>query len=141
MLLANTLGPMARTIDECVKRARTRQQYGKPIGAYQQVSSKIADMITRYKISRQLVYDIASRIDSGISLHSTLQDASIAKLYVSENYVKNQLAAIQVFGVRGSLMEYPYQQDLRDSIGSTIWAGTSESLRNTIAKLEGLPVE
>jgi len=141
ILLANVLGPMARTVDECVERARTRQQYGKAIGGHQQISAKIADMILRYRISRQLVYDIASRIGTGGSLQPHMQDVSIAKLYVTESYIQNQLAAVQIFGVRGILMEYPYQQDLRDSIGSTIWAGTSESLRNSIAKTAGLPVE
>ncbi len=141
ILLANALGPMSRTIDECVERARTRKQYGKPIGSHQQISSKIADMICRYKISRQLVYDIASRVGNGGNLQPHLQDASIAKLYVTESYIQNQLAAVQIFGVRGILVDYPYQQDLRDSLGSTIWAGTSESLRNTIAKMAGLPVE
>ena len=141
ILLANALGPMARTIDECVKRSKTRMQYGKPIGSHQQISSKIADMIARYRISRQLVYDIASRLGNGGSLQRHLQDVSICKLYVTESYVQNQLAAVQIFGVRGILMDYPYQQDLRDSIGSTIWAGTSESLRNTIAKMSGVPVE
>jgi alkylation response protein AidB-like acyl-CoA dehydrogenase len=141
ILLANCLGPMARTIDACVERARTRQQYGKAIGGHQQISSRIADMIMRYRIARQLVYDIASRLGEGGSLQPLLQEASIAKLYVTESYIQNQLAAVQVFGVRGILMEYPLQQDLRDSLGSTIWAGTSESLRNTIAKLAGLPVE
>ncbi|NND72191.1 MAG: acyl-CoA dehydrogenase [Rhodothermales bacterium] len=141
VLLANALGPMKRTIDEVVARARTRKQYGKPIGSHQQISAKIADMITRYTISRQLVYDIATRVDNGGNLQPHLQDASIAKLYVTESYIQNQLAAVQIFGVRGILMDYPYQQDLRDSIGSTIWAGTSESLRNTIAKMSGLPVE
>jgi alkylation response protein AidB-like acyl-CoA dehydrogenase len=141
ILLANCLGPMARTIDACVERARTRQQYGKAIGGHQQVSSRIADMIMRYRISRQLVYDIASRLGDGGSLQPLLQESSIAKLYVTESYIQNQLSAVQVFGVRGILMDYPVQQDLRDSLGSTIWAGTSESLRNTIAKLAGLPVE
>lgn len=141
ILLANTLGPMARTIDDCIQRSKTRKQYGKPIGAHQQISSKIADMIARYKIARQLVYDIASRLGGGDSLQRHLQDASIAKLFVTESYVKNQLDAVQIFGVRGILMDYPFQQDLRDSIGSTIWAGTSESLRNTIAKMSGVPVE
>lgn len=141
ILLANALGPMARTVDECIARARTRKQYGKPIGAHQQISSKIADMISRYRISRQLIYDIASRVGDGGNLQPHLQDASIAKLYVTESYIQNQLDAVQIFGVRGILMDYPYQQDLRDSLGSTIWAGTSESLRNTIAKMSGLPVE
>lgn len=140
VLLANTLGPMARTIDECVERAKNRYAYDKPIGSFQGVSSRVANMIMRHRLARQVVYDIASRLENGKSMQPYLQDAAIAKLFVSENYIQVQMDAVQIFGVRGILMEHPYQQDLRDSISSTIWAGTSESLRNTIAKLAGLPV-
>jgi alkylation response protein AidB-like acyl-CoA dehydrogenase len=140
VLLANTLGPMARSVDECVERAKTREQYGKPIGSFQGVSSRIANMIMRYKLSRQIVYDVASRLGNGESIQPYLEEAAMAKLFVSENYIQLQLDAVQIFGVRGILMEYGVQQDLRDSVSSTIWAGTSETLRNTIAKFAGLQV-
>jgi alkylation response protein AidB-like acyl-CoA dehydrogenase len=140
LLLATALGPMARTIDECVLRAKTRKQFDRPIGAFQQISAKIANMIMRHRICRQVIYDMASRLGNGQSIHPHAQDAAIVKLFVSENYIQVQLDAVQIFGVRGILLEYPQQQDLRDSISSTIWAGTSETLRNTIAKFAGIPV-
>ena len=141
ILVATALGPMARGVDECVQRARTRYQYDKPIGAFQGVSSRIANMITRHQLCRMAIYDMASKVDDGRSIQPFLMDAAITKLFVSENYVQVELDAVQIFGVRGILLEYFTQQDLRDSLTSTIWAGTSETLRNTIAKLVDLPVE
>lgn len=141
LLLAVALGPMARAVDECRARARTRRQFDKPIGAFQQVSARIADMIARQRIARQVVYDMASRLDAGKSIHHLVDDAAIAKLFVSEAYVAVELSALQVFGVRGYLLESFAQQDLRDALSSTIWAGTSETLRNLVARYAGLPVD
>lgn len=141
VVLASALGPMGRVLDQCVARSKEREAYGKPIGSYQQVSSKIADMVWRYQVSRMVVYDMAARLGHGTSIHPWLQQAAIAKLFVTENYVQMMLDAVQVFGVRGILFDWPIQQDLRDAIPSTIYSGTSETLRNTIAKLAGVPVE
>ncbi len=141
ILIATALGPMARGLKSCIERTKTRNQFEKPIGAFQQVSSKISNMIMRYKLSRQVIYDIASRIGNGSSLQPHAQDAAIAKIFVSDNFVKFELDAMQIYGVRGYLLESFAQQDLRDSLSFNIWAGTAETLRNTIAKLAGLPVE
>ena len=92
-------------------------------------------------LSRQVIYDIASRIGNGSSLQPHAQDAAIAKIFVSDNFVNFELDAMQIFGVRGYLLDSFAQQDLRDSLSFNIWAGTSETLRNTVAKLAGLPVE
>lgn len=141
VLLTAALGPMRRTVDECVERAKTREQFERPIGSFQQVSAKIADMISRYRLSRLVIYDMASRLGTGKSTQRMLQDAAIAKLFVSENYVQLHLDALQLFGVRGYLMDSLVQQRLRDSLSSTIYAGTSEIMRNMIARMAGLPVE
>ena len=141
VLLTAALGPMSRCVDDCIAHAKTRRQFGKPIGAHQQVSSKIADMIVRLRTCRLVVYDMASRLQNGKSVQSMAQDAAIAKLFVSENYVKLEMDALQVFGVRGYLMDSFIQQGLRDSLSSTIYAGTSEIMRNMIARFAGLPVE
>src|SRR5262249_21221602 len=114
---------------------------GKPIGAFQQVSARIADMIARLRLCRLVIYDMASRLGLGSSVQAHAQDAAVAKLFVSENYVKLELDALQIFGVRGYLMDSYVQQGLRDSLSSTIYAGTSEIMRNMIARLAGLPVE
>lgn len=141
LLLTSALGPMRRVLDQVIDRARNREQFGRPIGSFQQVSAKVADMVWRYKVSRMLIYEIAARLENGLSTNPLMQDTAIVKLFVSENYQQFMLDAVQIFGVRGILYDWPIQQAFRDSIPSTIYAGTSESLRNTIAKLAGLAVE
>ena len=140
ILTATALGPMARGLKSCVERTKTRSQFDKPIGSFQQISSKVANMVSRHRLSRQVIYDMASRLGEGTSLQPYAQDAAIAKLFISDNFVNFELDAMQIFGVRGYLLESFHQQDLRDSLSFNIWAGTSETLRNTIAKLEGVPV-
>ncbi|MDN5205425.1 acyl-CoA dehydrogenase family protein [Fulvivirgaceae bacterium BMA10] len=140
VLIATALGPMRRGLDQCLDRVKTRQQFDKPIGAFQQISAKIANMVMQQRLCRQVVYDLASKLSNGKSMQSCAQDAAIAKLFVSENFVQFELDALQIFGVRGYLLESFVNQDLRDSLSFNIWSGTSESLRNTIAKLEGVPV-
>ena len=73
-------------------------------------------------------------------MHTCAQDAAIAKLFVSDNFIRFEMDAMQIFGVRGYLLESFINRDLRDSLSFNIWSGTSETLRNTIAKFEGLPV-
>lgn len=141
LLFTAALGPMARTLDDCIERAKSREQFGKPIGSFQQVSSKIADMTVACRMSRMAIYDMATRLEASRSARPLAQDAAVVKLYVSERYVEVNLAALQIFGVRGYLLDSFVQQDLRDSLSGTIYAGTSEVLRNLIARLSGLPVE
>ena len=141
VLMAHALGPMARGLEACIERSRTREQFGKPIGSFQQVSSRIADMTVTYRVCRQLVYDIASKLGTGTSIMPHLQDAAVTKLFVSESFVRFEQNVLQILGVRGYLLDSFAQQDLRDSLSYTIWAGTSETLRNTIAKFAGVPVE
>ena len=141
LLLVHGLGAMGRILELTTEHARSRQAYDKPIGSFQQVSSKVADMVSRHRIARMLMYDIAARIDAGSSASDLLSDTAVAKLYISEAYVDFMRDAVQLHGVRGILYDWQVQQGLRDAIPSTIWGGTSETLRNTIAKLEGLPVD
>ncbi len=140
VLISSALGPMNRGLKECIERVKTRNQFDKPIGSYQQISSKIANMVMRQRLSRQVIYDLASKLASGKSMHSCAQDAAIAKLFVSDNFIQFEMDAMQIFGVRGYLLESFINQDLRDSLSFNIWSGTSETLRNTIAKFEGLPI-
>ena len=67
-----------------------------------------------------------------------LEDVAITKVYVTESFKQTMLDATQIWGGRGVCFDWPIQQDMRDSLSSTIWAGTSETLRNTIAKAQGL---
>lgn len=141
LLLTAALGPMGRVLDEVVAWTREREAYGKQIGAHQQVSARVANMVMRHRMSRMAIYDMAARLGTGESIQPHLQDAAVTKLFVSENYTPFMMDAMQTFGVRGILYDWSVQQDLRDSLPSTIYVGTSETMRNTIAKLAGVPVE
>lgn len=139
LLMAVCIGPMSRVLEETVERTKSREQFGKPIGSYQQISGKIADMVVQQRLSRQVVYDLCGQLtNDGGAIGKYLEEAAITKLYVTESFIQFMLYATQIWGGRGVCYEWPIQQDMRDSLSSTIWAGTSETLRNTIAKLEGL---
>jgi L-prolyl-PCP dehydrogenase len=135
-ILANYLGTMQRQIETCVRYARERKQFGKPIGKFQAVAHRIANMKVRLETSRWLVYRVASLQQQG---KSAVMDAAIAKLYVSENLVQCCQDAIQIHGAYGYMTETGLERDLRDSISSTIYSGTSEIQRNIIAAWLGLP--
>ena len=130
-ILSNCLGVMQRQLNECIKYAKTRKQFGKPIGKYQSVANKIVDMKVRIDTCRPLIYRIGALKDS--KMDATVE-AAIAKLYVSESYVKSCLDAIQIYGGYGYMTEMEIERDLRDSVGSTLYSGTSEIQRNIIAR-------
>ncbi len=139
MLMGICIGPMGRVLDETVAWVTEREQFGKAIGKYQQISSKIADMKMRQRMARMVVYDVCGQLTAANGeIGKFLGEVAITKLYVTESFIQSMLDATQVWGGRGVCHDWSIQQDMRDSLSSTIWAGTSETLRNTIAKLEGL---
>jgi hypothetical protein len=134
-ILATCLGVMRRQLDACIAHARTRKQFGKSIGKFQSVSNKIVDMKVRLDTCRPLVYRIGSLKDRK---QPAVQEAAIAKLYVSDCFVKSSLDAIQIFGGYGYMTEQEVERDLRDAVGSTIYSGTNDIQRNIIAASLGL---
>lgn len=134
-ILATCLGVMRRQLEDCIAHARARKQFGKPIGKFQSVANKIVDMKVRLDTCRPLVYRIGHLKDSGTS---ATQEAAVAKLHVSDCYVKSSLDAIQIFGGYGYMREQEVERDLRDAVGSTIYSGTNEIQRNIIAGSLGL---
>lgn len=134
-ILANCLGVMRRQLEDAISYAKVRRQSGKPIGKYQSVANRIVDMKVRLDTCRPLVYRIGSLKTKG---HSAVMAAAIAKLYVSESFVKSSLDAIQIFGGYGYMTEQQVERDLRDAVGSTLYSGTTEIQRNIIAKSLGL---
>jgi alkylation response protein AidB-like acyl-CoA dehydrogenase len=134
-ILATCLGVMRRQLEACIAHARTRKQFGRSIGKFQSVANRIVDMKIRLETSRPLVYQIGRLKDQG---RPAMQEAAIAKLYVSESFVKSSLDAIQIFGGYGYMREQGVERDLRDAVGGTLYSGTSEIQRNIIAKSLGL---
>jgi alkylation response protein AidB-like acyl-CoA dehydrogenase len=134
-ILASLLGGMERQLEGCIKYAKERKQFGKPIGKYQSVANKIVDMKVRMETSRLILYKVAWMKKAH---GKATMEAAIAKLYLSESWVRSCLDAIQIHGGYGYTTEYEMERDLRDSIGSTLYSGTSEIQRNIIARYLGL---
>jgi alkylation response protein AidB-like acyl-CoA dehydrogenase len=134
-ILASCLGVMRRQLNECIKHARDRKQFGKPIGKFQSVANRLVDMRLRLDASRPLIYRIGALKDAG---QDATMEAAIAKLFVSESLVKSCMDAVQIFGGYGYMTEMQVERDLRDSIGSVLYSGTSDIQRNIIAKGLGL---
>lgn len=134
-ILASCLGVMQRQLEECVKHARERKQFGKAIGKFQSVANRLVDMRVRLDACRPLIYRIAALKDAG---QDAAVEAAIAKLYVAESFVNSSLDAVQIFGGYGYTTEMQVERDLRDSVGSMLYSGTSDIQRNIIAKGLGL---
>jgi alkylation response protein AidB-like acyl-CoA dehydrogenase len=135
LLVAAHVGTIERLLETSIDYARSRSQFGQPIGKFQGVAHKIADMKVQLEAARLLVYRAASRLATA---RSVSLDASIAKLFVSESLVKSALDAVQLHGGYGFMVEYEVERALRDAIGSTIYSGTSEMQRNIIARWLGV---
>jgi alkylation response protein AidB-like acyl-CoA dehydrogenase len=135
LLVAAHLGTMERLLETSIEYARSRSQFGQPIGKYQGVGHKIADMKVRLEAARLLTYRTASRLGKARSISL---DASITKLFVSESLVETARDAVQVHGGNGFMVEYEVERAFRDAIGGTIYSGTSEMQRNIIARWLGL---
>jgi alkylation response protein AidB-like acyl-CoA dehydrogenase len=131
---ANCLG-MARAAFEASDRyARERVAAGQPIGRYQAVAHRLADMATDVEATRWLVYYGAWRVDRGDLDAAT---ASRVKLFASETAVRVARNAMRVFGGNGLMREYPVGRYLRDALVYTVGEGTSEIQRNIIARALG----
>ena len=134
-ILASALGVMQRQVEACTAYARQRKQFGQPIGKFQAVAGKIADMYLRLEAARLLVYQAAWLGQQG---KLALAEAAAAKLFTSEAWVASSLDAIQVHGAYGYLKESGVERDLRDAVASTIYSGTSEIQRVILARMLGL---
>jgi len=133
-LFACHVGVMERQLEECIKYAKERCQFGQPIGKFQSVSNKLADMKVRIELSKLMLYKIGWLKKNG---KQALLEGAIAKLYISEGFVKSCLDSVQIHGGYGYSREFEIERDLRDSIAATIYSGTSEIQRNIIARWLG----
>jgi len=134
-LSAVRTGAATAAFDFALEYAKTRTQFGRPIGQFQAISHKLADMKMMLDISRTMVYRFAWLMSEG---KATRQDAAVLKIYTSETYKAVSDMGLQILGGYGYCMEYPMQRFLRDSRAATIGAGTSEIQRNIIARGLGL---
>jgi short-chain 2-methylacyl-CoA dehydrogenase len=122
-------------VDECVKYARERQAFGRPIASFQAVSFKIADMELRAHTARLAWQQAAAALSAGGPFG---RQAAIAKLYASEAAVTSAREAVQVHGGYGYMNEFPVARFYRDAKVLEIGEGTSEVMRILIARSLGL---
>ncbi len=130
-IAAQALGIAQACLYESVKYARTRVQFNQPIGKFQAIQNKIADMAVGIEAARALVYRAAWLKDTG---HEYGQAAAMAKLFASEVASKAANHAVQVFGGYGYICDYPVERFLRDAKITELYEGTSEIHRLVIAR-------
>ena len=134
-LSAARTGAATAAFDYALQYAKGREQFGRPIGKFQAIAHKLADMKMMLDVSRMLTYRFAWLLDQG---KATRHDAAVVKLYTGESYKAISDMGLQILGGYGYCMEYPMQRFFRDSRLAVIGAGTSEIQRNIIARGLGL---
>lgn len=131
VLAGGPLGIMQACLDVVLPYVRERKQFGTPIGSFQLMQAKVADMYVALNSARAYVYAVARACDAG---RTTRFDAAGAILMASENAVKCSLEAIQALGGAGYTRDYPVERLLRDAKLYDIGAGTNEIRRFLIGR-------
>ena len=125
------LGIMQACLDVVIPYVRERKQFGKPIGSFQLIQAKVADMYVALNSARAYVYQVAKNCDAG---RTTRFDAAGAILLASESAVKVSLEAIQALGGAGYTKDWPVERYARDAKLLDIGAGTNEIRRMLIGR-------
>ena len=131
VLAAGPLGIMQACMDVAVPYVHERAQFGQPIGSFQLVQGKLADMYTTMNACKAYVYTVAKACDRG---QTSRKDAAGAILYAAEKATQVALDAIQLLGGNGYINDYPTGRFLRDAKLYEIGAGTSEIRRWLIGR-------
>jgi isovaleryl-CoA dehydrogenase len=131
VLAAGPLGIMAAAMDVVMPYVHEREQFGQPIGTFQLMQGKLADMYTTMNACRAYVYAVAAACDRG---QTTRQDSAGCILYAAEKATQIALEAIQCLGGNGYINDYPTGRLLRDAKLYEIGAGTSEIRRMLIGR-------
>ncbi|RWK43350.1 isovaleryl-CoA dehydrogenase [Mesorhizobium sp.] len=131
VLAGGPLGLMAACLDVAVPYVHERKQFGQPIGEFQLVQGKLADMYTTMNAARAYVYAVAAACDRG---QTSRKDAAACVLFAAEKATQMALDAIQLLGGNGYINDYPTGRLLRDAKLYEIGAGTSEIRRWLIGR-------
>ena len=131
---AGAVAGAERALEMAMKYAGEREAFGRPIGRFQVIRHKLAQMATEIEAARALVYTCAWRWQNG---EYPVKEISMAKLFASEVACRVADEALQIHGGAGYMLEYPVQRSWRDSRLLRIGAGTDEIMREVIAKQMG----
>jgi len=137
IIAAQALGMAQRAFDDALAYVKERKQFGRPIGSFQALKHRLADLATEIEATRLLVYDVAARSDEnpGVTLP---REASMAKLKATEVAKQATLEGMQMMGGYGYATEYDMEGQVRTALVTTIYGGTSEIQREIISRTLGL---
>jgi alkylation response protein AidB-like acyl-CoA dehydrogenase len=137
ILAAQALGLARRAFDDTLAYVTERRQFDRPIGSFQALKHRLADLATEIECSRLLVYDVAARVDANPTAMFP-REASMAKLKVTETAKKMTLEGMQMMGGYGYATEYDMERYVRSALVTTIFGGTNEIQREIIGRTYGL---
>ena len=137
ILAATMLGIGERAFDDALSYVKERRQFGRPIGSFQALQHRLADLATELEAARLLTYWVATKVDQDPD-RMLPREASMVKLFVTETAQKAALEGMQMMGGYGYASEYDMERHVRVALAPPIYAGTNEIQRNIIAKTLGL---
>jgi isovaleryl-CoA dehydrogenase len=137
ILAATALGMAQRAFDDVLSYIKERKQFGRPIGTFQTLKHRIADLATEIECTRLLVYDVAKQVDADPS-KMLPREASMAKLKATEVAKRVALDGMQMMGGYGYASEYDMERHVRSTLVTSIYGGTSEIQREIVSKTYGL---
>lgn len=129
---AQGVGLAQGALDEAVRYAREREQFGKKIISFQAVQHMLADMATQVEAARALVYSVSRYIDQSENPKEISKVSGMAKVFASDTAMKVTTDAVQIFGGYGYMKEYPVEKMMRDAKILQIYEGTNQIQRNVI---------
>ncbi len=137
IIAAQSLGMAQRAFDDVLAYVKERKQFGRPIGSFQTIKHRLADLATELEVTRLLVYSVAARADAAPEAMLP-REASMAKLKSTELAKRMTLEGMQMMGGAGYAVEYDMERQVRNALVTTIYGGTSEIQREIISKTLGL---
>ncbi|HYF94672.1 MAG TPA: acyl-CoA dehydrogenase family protein [Symbiobacteriaceae bacterium] len=130
-IAAQAVGLTQAALDDCVKYAKERKTFGKPIAEHQAVAFKIADMATDLDAARLMLYRAAFLMGQGAK---ATREISMAKLFASEMAMRHAVEAVQIHGGYGYMQEYRVERLMREAKITQLYEGTSEIQRMVISR-------
>jgi alkylation response protein AidB-like acyl-CoA dehydrogenase len=137
IVAANALGIAQRAFDDALAYIKERRQFDRPIGSFQTIKHRVADMATEIEATRLLVYDVARKVDAAPQ-EMLPREASMTKLKATELAKDVTLEGMQMMGGYGYATEYDMERHVRSALVMPIYAGTNEIQREIISKTYGL---
>ena len=137
IVAANALGIAQRAFDDALAYIKERRQFDRPIGSFQTIKHRVADMATEIEATRLLVYDVARKVDAAPQ-EMLPREASMTKLKATQLAKDVTLEGMQMMGGYGYATEYDMERHVRSALVMPIYAGTNEIQREIISKTYGL---